>query len=398
MIMTKEQQDLAWACLPKEARDKIKEIMTSSTEVLHAFATVFGNNLTSATEPEAMLMVERKKVVERARYLKAYPKEHSVNEVNARVTELLSFFGDKCLPYQKEWKDPCSGAMGTTPPAFKLDVKPNTPNTPNSGELKTEVAEGELNYKFSLGQKVILHFHGGEIGTISERLPPQEGNVWNCYKVRGLPHHLWRENELDAYEESRNLSQNIENCDKSEDNQLKDNMEEKESGKEDNFPTKELNLCEQLKGCEGATAYFIAFGEVFISDIKANWIEVKLHYGNDSPEFTFNSKGQWSIGRDSQAALYPSRALYEKYPLDPYSAWMEWKESRKPKRWRAEKGERYWVVDSVCNPVRYRETHAPFDDDCYEAGNYFRTEEEAQQAAEAVRETLEKFHKDHTEK
>ena len=27
--------------------------------------------------------------------------------------------------------------------------------------------------------------------------------------------------------------------------------------------------------------------------------------------------------------LFPSRALYEQYPLDPYTAWMIWKEEQK---------------------------------------------------------------------
>ena len=70
--MTKEQQDIAWACLPKEARAKIKIAYTRydgfeySVGYNDALNTVFGqHNLTSDTEPEEMLMVERRKVIEK---------------------------------------------------------------------------------------------------------------------------------------------------------------------------------------------------------------------------------------------------------------------------------------------------------------------------------------------
>ncbi|MDE6242955.1 MAG: hypothetical protein K2M14_02975, partial [Muribaculaceae bacterium] len=39
--------------------------------------------------------------------------------------------------------------------------------------------------------------------------------------------------------------------------------------------------------------------------------------------------------------------LYEKYPLDAYSAWQEWKEARKPKRWEPLPGERFFFVNAA---------------------------------------------------
>lgn len=70
---------------------------------------------------------------------------------------------------------------------------------------------------------------------------------------------------------------------------------------------------------------------------------------------------------------------------------------RHPKIWRAEKGE-YWLLETDLTPTRQREEHIIFDDDNYEAGNYFRTQEEAARAAEVVREALAKFHQENAEK
>lgn len=114
----------------------------------------------------------------------------------------------------------------------------------------------------------------------------------------------------------------------------------------------------------------------------------------------YNSDGTYTDPSDNGVCcLYPSRALYEKYPLDAYSAWMEWQSERTPKRWKAksEDNERYWTVGTTCEPESYQETEVEFDKKCYDCGNYFRTEEEAQQAAEAVRECLAKFHTEHAE-
>lgn len=42
---------------------------------------------------------------------------------------------------------------------------------------------------------MILHFYGGEVSTITEAF--RDGGVWNKYKVKMLPNHIWNENELD---------------------------------------------------------------------------------------------------------------------------------------------------------------------------------------------------------
>ena len=90
--------------------------------------------------------------------------------------------------------------------------------------------------------------------------------------------------------------------------------------------------------------------------------------------------------------LFPSRVLYEKYPLDAYSAWMEWKEARKPKRWRAQEKGEYWCIVFDGNAISTIELDCRGDHNLYNFGNYFRTKGEAIRAAEVVREALAKFH------
>lgn len=65
--------------------------------------------------------------------------------------------------------------------------------------VKVDAEAKEPRFKYQVGQKVILHFYGGEVSTITEAF--RDGGVWNKYKVKALPHHIWNENELDPYAE-----------------------------------------------------------------------------------------------------------------------------------------------------------------------------------------------------
>ena len=87
-------------------------------------------------------------------------------------------------------------------------------------------------------------------------------------------------------------------------------------------------------------------------------------------------------------------SLYEKYPLDAYSAWMEWKELMKPKRWRAKQNECHWFIEATGEVSKGKDNYYSDCDNCWMFGNYFRTGEEAEQAAKLVKEILLKFHED----
>lgn len=157
---------------------------------------------------------------------------------------------------------------------------------------------------------------------------------------------------------------------------------------EETMEEKELNLCELLKGCEGETFYSDVFELVILT--KVNLVGNFLTINWNRLELNLYSSG--SKVKGNRCILWPSEELYEKYPLDPYSAWMEWKEARKPKRWRAEIGEIYWRISAKGNTSVTEEYNTETDDYCYNYGNYFRTKEEAEQAAEIIKDALHKFH------
>ena len=58
-----------------------------------------------------------------------------------------------------------------------------------------------------------------------------------------------------------------------------------------------------------------------------------------------------------------------------------------PKRWRAEKGEKYYFLNTECEIRNIWEDKTKEDETRYNLGNYFKTEEEAQK----VKEELDKF-------
>lgn len=203
--MNKEQQNLTWACLPKEARNQIISTYfckrDSDTEYnkgyVDAILHIYGiHNLTSDTEPEEMLMVKRSFVItqfeEAINREKQNVKNGSIEwacQYHGMQMAMAILFGDKSQPDKEKLNSP----KHSNSFQFGKDELEH--------RLEQSSVQVEPKYKFSLGQKVVLHFYGGEKGTISERLPPQEGSVWNCYKVKELPYHLWLENELDPYTE-----------------------------------------------------------------------------------------------------------------------------------------------------------------------------------------------------
>lgn len=321
--MTRKQQDLAWACLPKETRYKAKNyykyagVDSIEKEVLK---DLFGHhNLTSDTEPEEMLMIERKKVqglyaAFESRQKEAYPIQDGEFWRGSK-SGLKYLFGDKCLP-DKTPEEKVKEIVDIV----KDDIK-NPIQMPETMLYPKPSVQVEPKPKFHKGQLVICDGHIYEVECKTGK---------HHYALKGACYEA-HEDILEPYTVPRNLSQSTSNCDKSKDNQLKDNMEAKGFGREVNFTTKELNLCELLKGCEGEKFYSLIVGDVTFEGIDSHWEQeafkpIVCTGGN------YNLDGTYTDPSDNGVCcLYPSRALYEKYPLDPYTAWMEWKEARKPK-------------------------------------------------------------------
>lgn len=103
--MNKELQDRAWAALPKETRKQIRQdYLCGLYNIKNLLMDLFGlHNLTSATEPEEMLCVERKKVQELIKELRdkaseCVRKDAKYMALGHTVTTLYELFGTKCLP------------------------------------------------------------------------------------------------------------------------------------------------------------------------------------------------------------------------------------------------------------------------------------------------------------
>lgn len=113
--MKTEIQDLAWRCLPKEAREEIKKDYNSHPSVYHpyfnegyeeALKIYFGHhNLTSDEEPSELLFAERKRVQDyyesALRQINAPcsdPRDAYENQdAKSQKLVLENIFGDKCL-------------------------------------------------------------------------------------------------------------------------------------------------------------------------------------------------------------------------------------------------------------------------------------------------------------
>ena len=63
-------------------------------------------------------------------------------------------------------------------------------------------------------------------------------------------------------------------------------------------------------------------------------------------------------------------------------------EELKPARWRAERTETYYTLDSTLDVIESNEYGDRYDDGRYESGNYFRTRKDAERAAEKIKKIL----------
>ena len=360
--MNKEQKDLAWACLPKEVRKEIRAEYLNAIEGsdLESFLQDFfgHHNLTSDTEPEEMLMVSRSEVQE------AYKAVVS----DMRRSVLFELFGEKCQPNKEETKQ-----------------------------------------KFDIGQKVkiILCTHPeyrNKVGIIT--LIDSCGNLY--VKVEGLGTLFHAPYALEPYtEESETKDNSIQeqqefqeqifcNPDRPTDEEIyRDLTGEIPLQEENDMEENELKLCELLKGCsKGEKFYSRCFGTLKFERIRED--ELLIFRDTTGVTMLYHPSGKYY--KDGEVDVYPSKELYEKYPLDAYSAWMEWKEARKPKRWRAKNGEGYWRLNVMGEAVIAVEHNTDVDNDGYNFGNYFSTEEEAQQAADVIRKTLAKLYEQNSQK
>ena len=63
-------------------------------------------------------------------------------------------------------------------------------------------------------------------------------------------------------------------------------------------------------------------------------------------------------------------------------------------RWRAEEGEEYFSIDTAMQVRNFFEDFKEYDDFFYDAFNYFKTKEQAEEAAKRIKEVLRIYHEE----
>ncbi len=114
----------------------------------------------------------------------------------------------------------------------------------------------------------------------------------------------------------------------------------------------------------------------------------------DDGSFCKSSYSQWNELHDWRLATEEEKqTLFDKMKEQG----LRWnaEEKRVEKiRWRAKGGERYFYVYNQGSVTVYKDDGYHVDENLYEYGNYFRTSEQAEEAARRVKETLRKYHEE----
>lgn len=272
--MNKETQDLAWKCLPKEVRDEIKKRYKDLS------STIFTDRYRELRDTFGLHNLTSD----------TEPEEMLMVR-KSEVTELYNI-GLELL--ESDIEKPSDVILRLSRGIrFTLKKLFGDKCLPDKEEFKP---------KFDIGQKVVMKLNGS-VRKISSRQYTPKGYK---YFFEGFDYADYSfEQGMEPYTEE-----------------------------------KELNLCELLKGCEGEEFYLLDCGNATLDGVQTNNSRgdsvtfLSLHSTTfDSGSIIINPNGKRKVY--GSVILYPSRVHYEKYPLDAYSAWMEWKKNnhKTPKTW-----------------------------------------------------------------
>lgn len=141
-------------------------------------------------------------------------------------------------------------------------------------------------------------------------------------------------------------------------------------------------------------------GDVLCSTLDNIMLIFKARHNHARSYFDshYNNKGSgnehWNIEFFRHATEEEKQLLFDKMKEQR----LRWnaKEKRVERiRWRAKKGEHYFVLYRTAFEVDcYTESFDEIDAKLYNCGNYFRTKEQAEEAAKRVKEVLHKFHEE----
>lgn len=196
--MDKELIDRAWACLPREFKQEVKnQYRDGFNDDRKAIGILFGiDNLLSDTEGEEMLTVSRKRVQEfysKCKEVTMNPKsypDYAHESALSRMALLDILFGSKCLPDE-----------GTDCTPVEVGVAENT-TTSNVGSLEPKPAEP----KFKIGDELV--WDKRILVKIDEVLADGKYLVFSRIGNR----YMVKESDLEPYTEPTDLNKSSETC------------------------------------------------------------------------------------------------------------------------------------------------------------------------------------------
>ena len=133
--------------------------------------------------------------------------------------------------------------------------------------------------------------------------------------------------------------------------------------------------------------------------VGATFIFKELRKGADNKDVitsfcTYFADGKWSLEGDNslgylEGVRYATKKEIEEFNKRlaevHYLKWNPEKECMECTRWCANKGERYWYIDDMGRTRHLTEKNDNTDNMYYQYGNYFKTEEEAQNKANEIK-------------
>lgn len=139
---------------------------------------------------------------------------------------------------------------------------------------------------------------------------------------------------------------------------------------------------DELKQKDNTNGYYVC--HIYVSSSIGYTIEVPT---KDSLSFC-GHKDEVRLATDEEKQL-----LFDKMK----KTGLKWnaEEKRVEKiRWRAKEGEEYFMIEADVKVKAYRDDNDEDDNTFYNALNYFHTQDQAEEAAKRVKETLKKYHEE----
>lgn len=125
---------------------------------------------------------------------------------------------------------------------------------------------------------------------------------------------------------------------------------------------------------------------------KAKHIQARSYFDS-----YYNNKGlgneRWNIELFRHATEEEKQLLFDKMKEQGLK-WNSEEKRVETVRWRAEEEREYFSIDTDIQVCKMFEDNKVCDDAFYNAFNYFRTKEQAEEAARRVKETLRKYHEE----